>query len=689
VAYSRCPRNRTLFPRGSILTQYSLSFLIAALSYGGACVWSLRSKAWPLRSARVRLALAASAVWAITLLPTTHGPEWRLLPYIEVLRYWGWLIAMPVLLRRAPGTGTWLARFNLAAGVAGLLIAPFSLVLSVLVLAFASLVNVEHILRTAEPEQKPGAKLCAIGLGGLFTYDLYSYSQYVLAGEANPAVWEFRDIVSVGLLPFLLLGLLRLARVPSTLFVSRQAVFYSTTFLAVGVYLILIAAAAQYLRGQQTSWSQWLQPVLLGGAALVLVVLVATESPWRRLRVFLAKHFYRNKYDYRVEWLRFVRNLSDGPLTDARVIVIRAIAQIFESRGGVLFLREEGDGAYVAVATWSAEEQSAPVLAPIPIEQDMIRFMAHREWVIDIDEYRRNRSVYDSIELPAFLLHASSRWRIVSPLFEGEQLQGFLILQRPPEPFTMTFEDRDLLRMVGRHVATLLAQQAADRRLAESRQFDAFNRFAAFVMHDLKNAVAQLQLLASNATRHRHNPEFIDDAFITIENTAARITRLIDQLQTRDARAGEQEVAMEHVITAAIGRCAAQQPTPELVMEAPDAYVRADPERLVAVLEHVLRNAQDAAGAAGKVTISARRTGAQVTVTIADTGPGMDADFIRNRLFRPFDSTKGGKGMGIGAYQLREYVLEAGGTVEVQSTPGSGTRFIIKLPLCENNDPKS
>jgi putative PEP-CTERM system histidine kinase len=608
---------------------------------------------------------------------------------MEVLRYCGWLLAMPALMQPAQAAGTWLRRFNVAAGVVGLLVAPFSLVLAMLILAFASLVNVEQLLRNAEAEQKPGAKLCAIGLGGLFAYDLYSYSEYMLAGDPESAVWMFRGFVNAALLPFLLLGMVRLARVRSTLFVSRQAVFYTTAFLAVGLYLIGIAAAAQFLRGQHANWSEWLQPVLLGGAALVLVVLLATDSPWRRLRVFLAKHFYRNKYDYRVEWLRFVRNLGDGKLADARVTAIRAIAQIFESRGGAIFLREEGDGAYIASATWSAEDQATPCLAPLPLEHDMVRFMAQREWVIDLDEYRRDPSIYQSIELPAFLLHAGAPWRIVSPLFEREQLQGFILLQRPPDPFTMTFEDRDLLRMVGRHVATLLAQQSADRRLAESRQFDAYNRFAAFVMHDLKNAVAQLQLVASNAKRHRQNPEFIDDAFATIENAADRITRLIGQLQTRDARAGELEVELDGLVTAAVERCAAQSPAPEVRLGMTGARVKLDPERLVAVLEHVLRNAKDAAGPDGTVWVATSRAVGRVAVTIGDTGPGMDAEFVRERLFRPFDSTKGGRGMGIGAYQVREYVLQAGGTVEVQSAPGSGTRFVIKLPLCENRNPES
>ena len=66
---------------------------------------------------------------------------------------------------------------------------------------------------------------------------------------------------------------------------------------------------------------------------------------------------------------------------------------------------------------------------------------------------------------------------------------------------------------------------------------------------------------------------------------------------------------------------------------------------------------------------------------MADTGCGMDAAFIRERLFRPFQTTKGERGFGIGAYQTREFVRKCGGTVEVESAPGRGTRFILRLPL--------
>ena len=108
---------------------------------------------------------------------------------------------------------------------------------------------------------------------------------------------------------------------------------------------------------------------------------------------------------------------------------------------------------------------------------------------------------------------------------------GFVLLYDPPPPFELTYEDRDLLKTVGRHVATQIAQQEADRKLTESRQFEAYNRLTAFMMHDLKNSAAQLRLIVDNYERHKRNPEFIDDAIGTIANAVERMTRLIDQLR--------------------------------------------------------------------------------------------------------------------------------------------------------------
>jgi len=109
--------------------------------------------------------------------------------------------------------------------------------------------------------------------------------------------------------------------------------------------------------------------------------------------------------------------------------------------------------------------------------------------------------------------------------------------------------------------------------------------------------------------------------------------------------------------------------------------VQADRERLIAVIEHIIRNAQDATAEIGSIVVEVSQAREQAILTITDTGAGMDADFVRERLFRPFDSTKGAAGMGIGAYQGREYARQLGGDVEVRSSPGRGTCFTINLPL--------
>jgi signal transduction histidine kinase len=108
--------------------------------------------------------------------------------------------------------------------------------------------------------------------------------------------------------------------------------------------------------------------------------------------------------------------------------------------------------------------------------------------------------------------------------------------------------------------------------------------------------------------------------------------------------------------------------------------VKAEREKLVRVVGHLVQNAIEATPYTGKVSVTLARADAWAVLKVEDTGAGMDADFIRERLFRPFASTKG-TGMGIGAYECKEYVQELNGTIQVASIPGRGTQFSVRLPL--------
>jgi putative PEP-CTERM system histidine kinase len=351
-------------------------------------------------------------------------------------------------------------------------------------------------------------------------------------------------------------------------------------------------------------------------------------------------------------------------------------------------LHDEDTGRFDLCATWPESYEGQVECGSIDSDHSLPRFLRERQWVIDLHEYRDTPRLYGGLELPRWL-DAPGPWQVIAPLLVGSELLGFLVLRAPAEPFMMNFEDRDLLKTLGRNVAVQLAQHRADEKLSQSRQFDAFNRFTAFVMHDLKNSVAQLQLLVANAARHRHNPVFVEDAIGTIHNTAARMTRLIEQLESRDMQGTARPVDFAAVARAAVARSSARQPAVTMLPVAGELSVDADPERLGAVIDHVIRNAQEATPAGRPISLRIDAVGYHAHLHVIDEGAGMEPEFVRERLFRPFDSTKGSKGMGIGAYQTREYARWLGGEVEVQSTPGKGTDFCIKLPLCQTRSSNS
>ena len=163
--------------------------------------------------------------------------------------------------------------------------------------------------------------------------------------------------------------------------------------------------------------------------------------------------------------------------------------------------------------------------------------------------------------------------------------------------FRLTFEEIDLLRTSGRQVAAFLAQYDADQRLAEGRQFEAFNRLTAFVMHDLKNLIAQQSLMVQNAARHKGNPAFFEDAMATIDNSVARMNKLLQQLQSGETAGPRQRVRVAAAVADAVERCRSREPVPELVDESDDLHVWIDRERFTTVLAHLIRNAQEATAA--------------------------------------------------------------------------------------------
>ena len=269
------------------------------------------------------------------------------------------------------------------------------------------------------------------------------------------------------------------------------------------------------------------------------------------------------------------------------------------------------------------------------------------------------------------------------PLELNDELIGIAQLQKPAASIPLDWEVRDVLKAAGRQVAGYLAVSQAVEKLVQARQFDSFNRMSAFVVHDLKNLVAQLSLLLKNAARHRDNPEFQRDMLETVENVLDRMQGLLMQLRV-GTKPIEQAapLMLAEVLAEAIEskRGIALQPALTVAASAVDVLVVAHRDRLERVIGHLVQNAIEATPSSGSVRIEAERDGREVLIKVIDTGAGMSREFIDTQLFKPFSSTKE-HGMGIGAFESREYIREIGGSLAVASTEGRGTCFSIRLPV--------
>lgn len=543
--------------------------------------------------------------------------------------------------------------------------------------SLAGLLASEQIYRNTGLLLKHGvATLVAVSFGTLFVFDLYTYSNALLAAGISEQLWAARGFVNALVVPVLVLAIKREPEWQGRLFVSRQVVFYTASLVGVGIYLLLVAFGSLLIQRLGGDWASVLRIVFLAASFILLLLVLFSQQVRRRAKVFLATHFYANRYDYREEWLRLIRRLAqDSERAPMPELCLNALADIIDSDGGVLWLRdrEEKDRWYVAAAFGERTGNSE-----LPDGHPLPEFLARTGWVVDGAEAVADPGHYD---------HAFdgggdpvvTSGRIFVPIVLDNELSGIACLNRPAGLPTMNFEDHDLLRTVGQQLAVFLQRDRSREMLAEAREFEVFNRFTAFIMHDLKNLIAQQSLVVANAEKHKSNPEFIDDAIETIANSVRRMNGLLEQLQG-DARPGvERSVSVAAVAREAVTAAAGRKPEPQLEVLA-DGNVRADADRLGAVLGHLIRNGQDACEQGGHVNVAVNGGDGSVELRIEDDGIGMSQAFIRDRLFRPFDSTKGAQGMGIGMYQARDYVQSLGGSLQVESTPGAGTTVTLRFP---------
>ena len=461
------------------------------------------------------------------------------------------------------------------------------------------------------------------------------------------------------------------------LHVSRAAVFHSATLLLVGGYLLLVSGVGYYVRYTGGEWGRALQLALMFVALIALAVAVLSGAIRARLKIYISKNFFNYRYDYREEWLRFTAILSSGSSPqEMGLTVVKALANLVEAPSGALWLRRGVEAELHPVVHWNLPQQDQAE----PVASSFCEFLRERNWIVDTQQIRSQSQEYQAVTLPEWLL-ADARYWLVIPLIVGRELLGLVLLGRPRAPIEVNWEVRDLLKTASSQAASYLAQMQAAEALLEARKFDAFNRMSAFVVHDLKNIVTQLSLMMRNAKRLRDNPEFQQDMLDTVENSLEKMRQLMLQLREGEKAAWLESSGVDLVGIAKRLAAAADAKGRRLNLQLSQGLrTRGHEDRVERVLGHVVQNAFDASDAEAAVSLILEQNGSMARLIISDQGCGMSEEFVQNRLFKPFQTTKS-SGMGIGAYESYQYLQELGGKISVDSKLKIGTTVTISLPL--------
>ena len=642
------------------------------------------------------VAVLASAAWGAAGLADVLSSKllaWHLAVVLDHVRYAAWsafllLLLQPVLIG---GQTPWWWRLRTAAPLALLVagaganvalslpgVAPQAALQALaavqLAWAVAGLVLVEQVFRNQDESSRWAAKPLCLGLACLFVYDLYLFAQGLMFGALDRDVVNARPLVHAAAVPLLLVASRRNARWLASVQVSKTAAFYSASLLLVGAYLLFVAAAGYYVKFFGGTWGGALQVVLIATAVLMLVGLMLSAAQRARVRVFLNKHFFRYRYDYRVEWLRFTAMLSARSTPqEVNLQVVRGLADLVESPGGSLWFKSLGDRDYVQSACWNMVQ----VTASEPPESAFSARMREHEWIMDLT------TSADAPAAPEWMAAAGPVWLAI-PLLVGEEMPGFVLLARPRTPIELNWEVRDLLKTAARQAAGFLALMHATEALIETRKFDAFNRMSAFVVHDLKNIITQLSLMLKNAERHRDKPEFQQDMLMTVANSLEKMRQMMLQLREGEAPVGR-SLGVELAPILHRLQDTARRRGRDIELRLNNLVsTRGDEQRLERVIGHIVQNALDATPETGLVWVRLERAASRVKLVVSDTGVGMAQEFMQTRLFRPFNSTKD-SGMGIGSYEALQYLRQIGGGIDVSSEPGKGSAITLWMPLFETH----
>lgn len=513
--------------------------------------------------------------------------------------------------------------------------------------------------------------------------DLIIYSEVAITQQLNSDHLLWRGILLLTCIPVFWSGIATLHSKPSRLAISRPLAYQGTLFSLAGVYLLGMAIVTYIFELNDFEWSPKITAITLSLSLLPLVFGISSKIVRRNIKVFVNKNLFAAQFDYRKTWLQLNESLNitlTGQMAYDRAIKSALIA-IEHDSGAYLSISKGGGVSLLSQNNMIIRDNMLSALTKLT------PYFESKKWVIDVNEAIRKEGEYadldqDVISHLAELRDLNSKWLI--PTFRGgEYVALWVVGDAQLKSWNLNWETRDFLSAVAQQIDSYIVNLSNKQTIMEHGQLAAFHQMSAFVIHDLKNVKAQLSMLIQNGEKHKRNPDFIDDLFITLNATQARMDKMLGQLTNKHIATASEASQQVHITLKEVVKAtpSSNGAIPTLTITGDETYATYDSEKLKNVLMHLINNAQHACAKSSspQIDIHCGVTEKYVTISIKDNGAGMSNDFIKNRLFKPFETTKGNSGMGLGVYDARCFAQRLGGDLTVTSTLGEGTQFVMNI----------
>jgi len=623
-----------------------------------------------------RVALVSETImapsWLLFTLSFARTAQWRSINNFSRLL----LLISPFLMfffMTVPVSGFFYSPEFESEGILFLENAGYLLNLLLLFYSILSMVNLETTLRSSGGGDRWHIKYMLIGVGGIIAVNIFYYSQALLYRSINMNLLPVRTGVIMISSLFMGFALLKGRVMDVEVAISRRFFYRSLSIFVVGLYLLGLGMIGQGMRyfGPEAGGNI---TIFLGFAGAILILtIILSEQLRRKAIVFINKNFYRQKYDYREQWLNFTERVSMKRSYDD---LLQAIADGFKDALGVkgtsVWLRERGNDGYICMKTSEAGVADG---RPLP---GLIDFFNETGWILDIKDGNCGKA---AAENEKFINETGAS--LIVPLFNAHKLLGFVLLMEDMGDNEYNYEDYDLLKTLAKQAAAAVINLRLSEELTEAKEMEAMGRLSTFITHDLKNAASMLSLTVQNAEDHIDNPEFQKDAIMAIAHTSDKINSIINKIKNlpQKLRLNLEYSDLSGCVRAVIKdlkhpgqRTISFEDTKE------DLKTDFDREEISKIVINLLLNAIDATDKQGHIDVSAGIENDMIFVKVSDDGCGISEEFINKKLFRPFQTTKH-KGLGIGLFQCRTIAEAHGGTLKVLSEEGKGTEFTLYLPL--------